>query len=76
MLGLFDMGLGCVPPMVRCECWERLSDMVLGCVPPMVRCKCWVGLSNMVHSMVRKRVGSVELPVMSRVEIAPVMIQK
>ena len=47
MLGLFDMGFGCVPPMVRCECCTCLSNMVLGCVPPMVRCKCWVGLSDM-----------------------------
>ena len=29
MLGLFDMGFGCVPPMVRCECWTCLSDMVM-----------------------------------------------
>ena len=29
MLGLFDMVLGCVPPMVRCECWACLSDMVV-----------------------------------------------
>ena len=35
MLGLSDMGLGCVPPMVRCECWACLFDMILGCVPPM-----------------------------------------
>ena len=30
MLGLSDMGFGCVPPMVRCEYWVCLSDMVLG----------------------------------------------
>ena len=53
VLGLSDMGFGCVPPMVRCECWECLFEMVLGFVPPMVICKCWVGLSDMVHSMVR-----------------------
>ena len=29
MLGLFDMVLGCVPPMVRCEYWACLYDMVL-----------------------------------------------
>ena len=45
MLGLSDMVLGCVPPMVRCDCWTFLSDMYVGCVPHMVRCKCWV-----VHS--------------------------
>ena len=27
MLGLSDMGFGCVPPMVRCECWVCLSDL-------------------------------------------------
>ena len=93
LLGLSDMGFGCVPPMVRCECWACLYDMVLGCVPPMVRCKRWVGLYDMVHSMVRykcwrrwrptwrlglqlawKRDGSVEIPVTSRIEIAPMMM--
>ena len=29
MLGLYDMGFGCVPPMVRCECWVCLSNMVV-----------------------------------------------
>ena len=48
VLGLSDMVIGCVPPMVSCECWGCLSDMVVGCVPPMVRCKCWAGLSDMV----------------------------
>ena len=24
------MDVGCVPPMVRCECWACLSDMVVG----------------------------------------------
>ena len=52
-VGPSDMGFGCVPPMVICECWGCFSDMVLGCVPPMVRCKWWEGLSDMVHSMVR-----------------------
>ena len=48
MLGLFDMVFGCVPPMVRCECWVCLSDMVLdGCVALMVRRKCWVGHSDL-----------------------------
>ena len=47
MLGLFDMVLGCVPPMVQCECWVFLSDMVVGCVPIMVRYKCWVVHSNL-----------------------------
>ena len=23
------MGFGCVPPMVRCECWACLYDMVV-----------------------------------------------
>ena len=46
MLGHSDMVVGCIPPMVRCECWA--FDMVAGCVPPMVRCECWVFLSNMV----------------------------
>ena len=53
MLGLSDMGFGCVPPMAKYECWACLSDMVLGRVPPMVRCKCLAGISDMVHSMVR-----------------------
>ena len=30
MPGLSDMGFGCVPPMVRRECWTCLSNMVLG----------------------------------------------
>ena len=30
MLGLSDMVLGCVPPMVRCKCWVGLSNMVAG----------------------------------------------
>ena len=37
------MVIGCVPPMVKCECWACLSDMVVGCVSLMVRCKCWAG---------------------------------
>ena len=40
MLGISDMVLGCVPPMVICECWVGLFDMGLGCVPPMVICEC------------------------------------
>ena len=52
-VNLSEMGFGCAPPMVICECWACLFDMVIGCVPPMVRCKCWAGLSDMVHSMVR-----------------------
>ena len=28
-MGLSNMVLGCVPPMVICECWACLSDMVL-----------------------------------------------
>ena len=71
---LSDMVLGCVPPMVICKCWVGLSDMVHS----MVRYKCWrqwrptwrLGLQT-----AWKRVGSVELPVMSRIEIEPVMIQ-
>ena len=46
MLGLSNMVVGCVPPMVRCECWACLSDMVVGSVPPMFRYKCWVGYSD------------------------------
>ena len=23
------MGFGCVPPIIRCECWVCLSDMVM-----------------------------------------------
>ena len=55
VLDLSDMGFGCVPAMVRCECWACLFDMVLECVPPMVKCKCWAGISDMVHSMVRHK---------------------
>ena len=29
MLGLSDMGFGCVPPMVRCECWVFPFDMMV-----------------------------------------------
>ena len=47
MLGLSNMVLRCVPPMVRCECWACLSDMVVGCVPPMVKYKCWAGHSDL-----------------------------
>ena len=47
MLGLSDMVLGCVPPMVICESLACLSNMVVGCVPLMVRYKCWVGHSNL-----------------------------
>ena len=47
MLGLSDMVLGCLAPMVICECWAFLSDMVVGCVLLMVRCKCWVGHSDL-----------------------------
>ena len=47
MPGLSDMVLGCVPPMVICECWACLSDMYVGCVPRMVRCKFWVEHSDL-----------------------------
>ena len=47
MLGLSDMVLGCVPPMVSCECWACLFDMVVGYVPLMGRCKCWAGHSDL-----------------------------
>ena len=47
MLGLSDMVVGCVPPMVRCECWVFLSNMVAGCVPPMVICQFWAGHSDL-----------------------------
>ena len=29
MLGISNMGFGCVPPMVICECWACFSDMVM-----------------------------------------------
>ena len=29
MLGLSDIVVGCVPPMVRCEYWACLPDMVV-----------------------------------------------
>ena len=45
-VGPFDMDLGCVPPMVRCESLACLYDMYVGCVPRMVRCKCWAGHSD------------------------------
>ena len=43
MLGLSDMVLGCVPPMVRCKCQAILTWWKAG--PPMVRCECWAFLT-------------------------------
>ena len=54
MLGLSDMVVGCVPPIVRGECWAFLSDMVAGCVPPIARCKCWAGHSDLVSDISAK----------------------
>ena len=69
----FWHGSGCVPPMVRCKCWVGLSDMVHS----MVRYKCWIRWRPTWRLGLQptwKRVGSVELPVMSRIEIALVMM--
>ena len=51
MLGLFDKGFGCIPPMFRCECWVCLSNMVLDVFLP------WSAVSSRRAFLNRSDIG-------------------